>query len=106
MYIELFLKNVNADPQSMLSPLADQSFVHCVVTNTRPRSGTCSIQCMEEGVSVNDDEANAAANTDPSQWRGFDRLRNHMNSEQIAAIRGYFSPQVLFISFHVLCPSL
>ncbi len=79
---------------TLCSPLADQSFVHCVVTNARPRNGTCSVQFMEEGVSGNDDEVNAAANTDPSQWRGFDRLRAHMNSEQIAAIRGYFSPQV------------
>ncbi len=79
----------------LCTPLADQSFVHCVVNNARPRNESCSVQLMEEGVSENDDEVNAAAaNTDPSQWRGFDRLRTLMSNEQIVAVRGYFSPQV------------
>ncbi len=79
----------------LCTPLADQSFVHCVVNNASPRNESCSVQSMEEEVSGNDDEVNAAAaNTDPSHWRGFDRLRTFMSSEQIVAVRGYFAPQV------------
>ncbi len=76
--------------------LADQSFVHCVVTNPRPRTETRSVQSIEEGLCGNAaaDEVDSEANTDPSQWRGLDRLRVHLNVEQISAIHSYFSPQV------------
>ncbi len=60
----------------------------------RPRTESYNIQLMEEGGSGINDEANAGASTDPTQWRGFDRLRTLMSSEQIATVRSYFSPQV------------
>lgn len=67
--------------------LADQSFIHCVVSSVAPRAPQ---QQPSAPPPVEEDESD-----DPATRRGFDVLRNRgMTRSEVVAIRGYFSAQV------------